>query len=271
MTTCDVGELELGARLASRTRPSSRWRRAVHLRRPAHAIASGMPGSPPPEPTSSSALGALAQERQRRQGSRADAAPASLAGRAWRSGCRRRSTCAAARSSSSSCLALRRSRPERSAPAPLAERRLDGVAALRLLMRARLRRRLPAAVLRAQRGARFRYTSSSEIAAGVTPEIREAWPTVSGRVLLELLPHLVRQAAHLRVVEVRGKREVFVVLVPARPRPAGARCSPRTCLDLDLFATTAAHRRTVPRPHTGQRHQDSITDCRGGASNSTSE
>ena len=41
---------------------------------------------------------------------------------------------------------------------------------------------------------RFRCTSSSEIAAGVMPEMRAAWPIVSGRCAVELLLHLDRQA-----------------------------------------------------------------------------
>ena len=50
---------------------------------------------------------------------------------------------------------------------------------------------------------RFRWTSNSEIAAGVMPEMRAAWPIVSGLCSVELLLRLGRQAAHVAVVEVR--------------------------------------------------------------------
>src|SRR6185503_2396252 len=54
-----------------------------------------------------------------------------------------------------------------------------------LFVEARHRQRpAHAAVSRARPTPRLRCTSKREIAAGVTPEMRDAWPTVSGRCWL---------------------------------------------------------------------------------------
>ncbi len=61
---------------------------------------------------------------------------------------------------------------------------------------------------------RFRCTSSSETAAGVTPGMRAACPSVAGLVLGESLPYLVRQAAHRREIEPGRQRRLFVATLP---------------------------------------------------------
>ena len=75
-----------------------------------------------------------------------------------------------------------------------------------------------------------RCTSSIDTAAGVTPGMRPAWPTVAGRTSVESLAHLVRQAGELRIVEVlrqsrflvaRGARDLFLLPLDVA-RVAGA-------------------------------------------------
>ena len=82
---------------------------------------------------------------------------------------------------------------------------------------------------------------------GVTPEMRAAWPSVSGRCA-RASAALRRQAAHLAVIEVRGQRERSPVLAGARPRRAGARCSPRTCLRSRPARRPRHRRRRAPAP-----------------------
>ena len=74
-----------------------------------------------------------------------------------------------------------------------------------------------------------RWVNRSATATGVTPLIRDAWPSERGRSALELLDHLARQAGDGGVVEIVGQR------APRRARASRARVgllaragSPRT-------------------------------------------
>ena len=208
---------------AGRTPPSCRPRRRRSPSSAGSSTASTTPGRPPPLPTSSRrhaepGTELPAQRRRRPPGSRPGAGSASRPDRAPPSGCRSRSSAAAARG-----------RPSRLSPAPsagnvqseLARRRLSSAAAQRAQAASSS---ASAAALAAKPLKRpfFRWTSSSEIAAGVTPEMRDAWPSVSGPVPGQLLPHLERQRRDLRVVELgrqpqalvgRGALDLFVLLV----------------------------------------------------------
>ena len=57
---------------------------------------------------------------------------------------------------------------------------------------------------------RFRCTSSSEIAAGVTPEMRAAWPIVSGLCRLSFCCTSVGESAHRAVVEIARAARGFL-------------------------------------------------------------
>ncbi len=70
----------------------------------------------------------------------------------------------------------------------------------------RLARLAPCA--QAARARFLRCTSSSDTAAGVSPGMRAACPSVCGRTALKHLARLVRQSAHRRVVDIRRQGAV---------------------------------------------------------------
>ena len=96
----------------------------------------------------------------------------------------------------------------------------------------------------------FRCTSNSEMAAGVTPEIREACPSVSGTVLAQLVTHLKRSVHETcAVIQVVRKLEPFSKCAAALHfADSVCRCSPRTWMTyLDLFYDRVSLARSWPR------------------------
>ena len=171
------------------------------------------------------------QRRERPPGCRAGDASASLPGRAPRSGCRPGSILHQVQVGQQLVDLLRSLRSSCSACQAGAQACASQIAA-----RSQACRRLRP--VRTRRSARrracfctgffFRCTSSSEIAAGVMPEMREARPSVSGRCLASFWRASKRQRRDLAVVQVRRQLQVLVVRARARPRRFAGRCSRRT-------------------------------------------
>ena len=163
------------------------------------AIASGMPGIPPPLPTSSTR--SVAGERQM-CGSDGERIERVVRDHALR---------LADRGQVVRAIPLREQREIRRELRGARRRQRDaegGEAAVQACRAAGARAAavMPIAGARRRAKPRFRCTSSSEIAAGVMPWMRAAWPIVSGRCWLQLLLHFGRQPAHRAVVDVLGQR-----------------------------------------------------------------
>jgi hypothetical protein len=60
------------------------------------------------------------------------------------------------------------------------------------------------------------------------PEMRAACPIVSGRWRASVWRVSIDKAAHIGVIQIAPAARSTLALRAARPRPAGARCSPRT-------------------------------------------
>ena len=101
---------------------------------------------------------------------------------------------------------------------------------------------------------RFKCTSSNAIAAGVMPEMRAAWPIVSGLCRLSLCCDLGREAAHRAVIEIERQARGSPAPRAARSLPAAGRCSPRT-----WSRPRPARRRSGPRPRRPRRAASSAT------------
>ena len=115
---------------------------------------------------------------------------------------------------------------------------------------------------------RFRCTSSSEIAAGVMPEMRAAWPIVSGLPAFELLLHFGRQAAHLAIVEIRRNAQRFLRQLARDLVAAAGRYSPRIWSAPRPVRPPAASSTAGPAP--GQCHAATHSVTPGRRSKSAS-
>ena len=174
-----VAQVQARSPLASGTRPSCDWGRPASTANRAARSRAECPGRPPPEPTSSTrravALRQVRQHRERVEQVMRDHARG-LANRGQVVGLvplreQRRGTRAVARAAPRSA-----ARPERVDAA--AERLGRSTRALVPEHSASARALTPTGATAP--APRFRWTSSSEMAAGVMPEMRAAWPTVSG-------------------------------------------------------------------------------------------
>ena len=94
----------------------------------------------------------------------------------------------------------------------------------------------------------FKCTSKSEIAAGVTPEILDAWPKCFRTLLVEFLAHFDRQRGDVEVIEALRQLQVFVVVVAFDFLGLAVDVAGILELDLDLLA-----HRAIVDAGTGQR------------------
>ena len=80
----------------------------------------------------------------------------------------------------------------------------------------------------AARRQRSRWVASRITAAGVTPLMRDAWPTERGRAAASFSTTSCDRPGMARVVEVGRQRQLAPAAAPRRPRPPGGAGSPRT-------------------------------------------
>ena len=207
----DVAQARARSRLASGTPPSCDWCRPASRCQSGRAIASGSPGR---RRRSRRRARATCRARQLRQhGERveqmmrdhalglADRRQVVRPGSTWRAARDRRADCArcAARSSDT---AERPARPASEIGRACAHRADRGVMRERASRHSGARPRSP----------RFRWTSNSEIAAGVMPGDARGLADRFRLVRVQFLLRLGRQSAHVAIVEIRRKAQCL----PAR-------------------------------------------------------